>query len=79
MVYTVDIPQHPSFTDDKAILSSNDNTTTASLHLQEHLNPLQTWFHKWRIKINTQKSSHITFTLGKSSRPPVSLNKYLGF
>jgi hypothetical protein len=93
MVYTTDIPQHPftiiaSIADDKAIMSSNYNHITSSLHLQEHLNSLKIWFSKWKIKVNLQKSLHITFTLRKSSNPPVFLNniplsvenvvKYLG-
>ena len=93
MIYTADLPQHPStvlasFADDKAILSTNEDPVTASLHLQEHLDSLQTWFRKWKIKVNPQKSVHITFTLRKNSSPPVFLNnvplpvadtvKYLG-
>jgi hypothetical protein len=53
-----------------------------------HLNTLQTWFEKWRIRINENKSCSITFTLRKSSAPDVTSNdnqipqnteiKYLG-
>jgi hypothetical protein len=54
-VYTADIHQHPStiiasFADNKAILSSNDNPITATLHLQEHHNSLQIWFGKCKMK-----------------------------
>jgi hypothetical protein len=55
---------------------------------QEEQHTLQTWFEKWRIKINENKSCSITFTLRKSSTPDVSINhihipqiteiKYLG-
>jgi hypothetical protein len=41
----------------------------ASQNLQDHLNS------EWRIKINPQKSHHITFTLRKISFPPVFLNR----
>ena len=92
-VYSADIPLHPhtilsTFADDKAILSKHPNPVLASSHLQEHLNSLQSWFRKWKMKINTQKSVHITFTLCRSTCPPVTLNlvplpvadsvKYLG-
>ncbi|KAF0752107.1 ribosome biogenesis protein TSR3 isoform X1 [Aphis craccivora] len=49
---------------------------------------LADWYSKWKIKINNEKSSHITFTLKQSTVPPVHLNnkvipsssnvKYLG-
>jgi hypothetical protein len=52
------------------------------------LKTLQTWFEKWRIRINENKSCFITFTLGKSSAPDLTINdiqiprkteiKYLG-
>ena len=32
------------------------------------------WFHKWRCKINENKSSHIIFTLRKQSCPQVTIN-----
>ncbi|VVC44186.1 Endonuclease/exonuclease/phosphatase,Reverse transcriptase domain [Cinara cedri] len=55
---------------------------------KNHLNLLSDWYSNWRIKINNDKSSHITFTLKQSTVPPVYLNnkvipsssnvKYLG-
>ena len=79
-VYTADIPRHPhtllaSYADDKAILSSHQDPTTASQHLQEHLSSVEKWVAKWRIKINPQKSQHVIFTLNKSFCPPVFLNR----
>jgi hypothetical protein len=69
-------------------LSVNENSRTAASDLQYHLNTLQTWFEKWRIRINENKSCSITFTLGKCSTPDVNINdiqmprkteiKYLG-
>ena len=35
---------------------------------------MEKWFHKWRFKINENKSSHIIFTLRKQSCPQVSIN-----
>jgi hypothetical protein len=45
-----------------------------SLHLQYRLNTLQTWFEKWRIRINENKSCSITFTLKKSSTLDLTIN-----
>jgi hypothetical protein len=52
------------------------------------LNLGETWFEKWRIRINKNKSCSITFILRKSSTPDVTINdiqiprnkeiKYLG-
>ena len=46
------------------------------------------WLQKWKIKINTTKSSHLTFSFRRECYPPVALNgmqipvvqsvKYLG-
>jgi len=75
-IYTADQPttSHTSvadFADDKAIYISEKNPHLASQHLQNHLNLLADWYSKWRIKINDEKSSHITFTLKQSTVPPV--------
>lgn len=93
LLYTADIPATSNttiatFADDTAILSAHDDPVTASTNLQTHLNLLQNWLLKWRIKVNTNKSSQITFTNKRSSCPPVTINntpipikkcvKYLG-
>ena len=74
--------------DDTAILSSNESPITASELVQNELNLVENWLKKWNVKVNTEKSVHITFTLRKNDCPPVSLNganipisnnvKYLG-
>jgi hypothetical protein len=69
-------------------LSVDKDPRKAASNLQHHLNTLQTWFEKWRRRINENKSCSITFTLRKSLTPDVSINdiqiprkteiKYLG-
>jgi hypothetical protein len=54
----------------------------------QHLDLLQQWFDKWKIKINQTKSSQITFTTKRTNYPPSTINniqipvqtevKYLG-
>jgi histone H2A len=56
-LYTTDIPLHPStvlstFADETCILSPHPGPNQASAFLQSHLNELQDWFRKWRIKAN---------------------------
>ncbi|KAL4136298.1 hypothetical protein QTP88_007846 [Uroleucon formosanum] len=92
-LFTSDIPHSnnttlATFADDTAILSSNKCLQAATNHLQEHLVILQHWFQKWRIKLNENKSTFITFTLGLKNSQPIKLNnsiiqtqnsiKYLG-
>jgi hypothetical protein len=60
----------------------------ASEKLQNHLNVLQQWLCKWKIKVNNNKSLQIMFTTRPTECPPVMLNdepipmknevKYLG-
>ena len=50
-------------------------------------NSIEKWTHKWRLKINQNKSTHVTFTLRKGNIPQLYFNniipqadtvKYLG-
>jgi hypothetical protein len=77
-----------TYADDTAILASHQNPITASTSLQHHLNQLEKWLKRWRIKANENKSTHITFSLKCETCPAVTLNgqhipqretaKYLG-
>jgi len=93
LLYTADLPTSnyvkvSTFADDTAVLASHHDPTIASRYLQKHLNEIESWLSKWRIKANELKSGHITFTLRKLTCPPVKLNnitlpqhqtvKYLG-
>lgn len=92
-LFTADIPHSnitnlATFADDTCITSSDPDINSAINKLQMHLNELETWFNQWKIKVNENKSSHITFTLGLKVSPPLTLNnniipiensvKYLG-
>lgn len=93
LLYTADIPvtedvTMATFADDTAILTSDKNQDQASEKLQNHLDQLQEWLQRWKIKVNNQKSAQITFTTRRSNCPQVTLNnipipiktevKYLG-
>jgi len=88
-----DVPQHNSttistFADDTAVLSRHTNLTTAIADLQTHLDSIEKWTQKWRLKINQNKSTHVTFTLRKGNTlhlyfnnniiPQAETVKYLG-
>lgn len=79
VLYTTDLPTNNetitgTFADDAAFLAIDENPITASTTLQVQLNEVETWSHKWRIKMNESKSVQVTFTLRKDQCPPVSLN-----
>lgn len=93
VLFTADIPTNPNtttatFADDTVVMATHRNPNTASKYLQDHLNSIECWLLKWRLRVNETKSTHITFTLRKETCPPVTLNskpipqaddtKYLG-
>ena len=77
------------FTDDIVNLATYEDLITASDISQNHLNQIQTWLKKWRIKFNETKSVQMNFTLRIEQCLQVQLNnikiphslstKYLGF
>ena len=92
-LFTADLPigvntNIATFADDTVVMASSSDPTKASDMLQEHLIKIEKWLNKWRIKANTAKSIHVTFTLRTQTCPPVLLNstpipqsdsaKYLG-
>jgi len=50
---------------------------TFNLFLSSHLNKLESWYQKWKVKINKSKSCHVTFTLKRKKNPQITLNNIL--
>ena len=80
-IYTADLPISTgiiiaTFADDTALLASHANPTIALSTLQQGLDSMEKWFHKWGFKINEKKSTHAakTFTLPKQTCPQVTIN-----
>lgn len=77
-----------TFADDTSILAVYPDPVIASQRLQSSLAQVQAWCQQWRVKINENKSTHVTFTLNRLTCPPVKFNdvelpqadeaKYLG-
>lgn len=74
-VFTADITQSinillNTYANDTVIviLFSCSNSNQASKALQDHANKINTCAKKWKIKINTDKSVSISFTLNISPR-----------
>jgi hypothetical protein len=93
LLFTSDLPTTTNttiatFADDTALLAIHDDSNIASHYVQNHLNLLELWLQKWRMKVNERKSTHVTFTLRRGDCASVSLNnqvipqendtKYLG-
>lgn len=93
LLYTADLPTTQetiigTFADDTAIIACDKDPVAASDHIQRHIHLIENWIEKWQIKINENKSSHVTFTLRRQQCPPVTINntaipqlneaKYLG-
>ncbi|KAL4104430.1 hypothetical protein QTP88_019731 [Uroleucon formosanum] len=75
-IYTADIPVTTNTTlatyaDDTAILCANNDPDETSNCLQTHLDSIDNWATKWRIKINPDKSVYVPFTLKRTEPPPV--------
>ena len=92
-VFTHDIPKTPftflgTYADDTLISASHQDSATACRMIQSHLNMINQWTKRWKIKVNETKSTHVTFTLRKLVCPPITFNnlvipssdevKYLG-
>lgn len=92
-IFTSDMPVSDDVTiatyaDDTAILASSNCPTDASNVIQKQLDLTEKWLDMWNIKVNTEKSTHVTFTLRKEDCPSPKLKgdtipssnyvKYLG-
>jgi hypothetical protein len=59
---------------DTALPAANNDPIVVSWHLQHHLNLLQQWYSKWKIKINQTNSVQVTFTMKHINCPQVITN-----
>jgi hypothetical protein len=78
VLYTSDLPTSRgttlgTFADDSAMFTTHEDTTIASLNLQEHISSIEKWLQKWKIKVNESKSQHITCTLRKGHCSAVNI------
>ena len=78
-IYTVDLRISTEITiaiiaDDTALLASHADPIITSSTLQRGLDSMEKWFHKWGLKINENKSKHVTFTLRKQTCSQAAIN-----
>ena len=57
------------------MFATHEDPTIPSLNLQDHLNVIEKWLKKRKIKVNESESSHITFTLRNGHCPAVNNNQ----
>ena len=63
------------YADDSAIYSSSKDAETITQNIQAHLNEIQKWGEKWKIKLNPQKSTAVLFT-NRRPKTPGNLKLY---
>lgn len=74
-IYVNDIPRDPTrtilalYADDTCACADDHNTNYMAKKLQHHLDLLEPWFIKWKIKVNTSKC-HAIFFSHKRLLPP---------
>lgn len=78
LLFTRDLPSPQgsfiaTFADDTAIMTSDVNAVKASELLQVNLNVTESWLKKWRIRVNSSKCKHVTFTTRRGNCAPVYL------
>jgi hypothetical protein len=78
LLYTADLPASPdatiaTFADDTAILATDPDPAIASQKLLTCLLAIQHWLTKWRLKANSSKSTHVTFTTRRATCPGVHI------
>lgn len=75
-MYTADVSylDHTNLTTFVDDASFNTNIDIATNNLKTHLNKSHIWFNTLKIKINKNKSSHITFTLRPQNSSPLTFN-----
>ena len=78
LMYMYDFPRHKKtkftmFADDTAITSSEKDEKLATSYLQEHLDILNPYYWKWKIRVNATKSEHICFTRRRQTTESIQL------
>jgi hypothetical protein len=78
LLYTAGLPTSPgstiaTFADDTAVLATDPVPAIASHKLQTSLLAIQHWFTKSRLKANSSKSTHVTFTTRRATCPGVHI------
>jgi len=78
MHFTNDIPILQNtltaiYADDTALLARHSNPRIARYRIQEHIFSLSEWLNKWKIKVNSTKSTAIYFTKAPVPRRPEEL------
>jgi len=63
------------FSDDTEILATDEDQQTATDQLQRALINVSDWTKRWKIKINSDNSVYVNYTLRESAYYPVWLDQ----
>jgi histone H2A len=78
LLYTADLPTSPdstiaTFAEDTAVLVTDPDPAITFHKQQTSLLAIQHWLTKWRLKANSSKSTHVTFTTRTATCPGVHI------
>jgi len=79
LLYTSDLPQREgttvaTFADDTTIMAVGGDVVDATEKLQRAADEINNWNRQWLIKLNEDKSIHVTFTNKRFNHIPAILN-----
>ena len=80
-IFINDIPKTTNtelslFADDTAIKASSFKINKSLEYIQPHITMLETYYQKWEIKINAEKSKSIYFTTNRKYTKTIDLKFY---
>lgn len=64
-----------TYADDTALLANHHDPVVASDVIQNSLQRIEAWSKRWNIGINSEKSTHVTFSLRPENCPPVTIEQ----
>ncbi len=75
LLYTADIPTHSdiltaTFADDTALAAAHEDYDTAVSNLQRIIDEVSQWTKRWKIKLNSEKSTRVDFSLRPHNYTP---------
>lgn len=81
LLYTADVPTTDdtviaTFADDTAILAQGRHTAGLAKKINTHLEEIEKWTEKWKIKVNGKKSNGIIFTKRPKKHKPIRSIKF---
>ena len=80
-LYTADIPTHQDsqiaqYADDTVLFYRSFDMTKCVNTVTQHMDTINKWSSKWRIKLNQSKTQYMVFTNRRTDIPPLVIDSY---